>query len=360
MRYVILFLSLCAAAACSCGKGSSSRTNPGGTGITSSGAPGSADTTFTNPLLSSGPDPWVIQQDTMYYYMNTLGNRLAIWPTSKMSSLGSTTPVTIWNPPTSGLYSQDIWAPELHYFNSKWYMYFAADDGNNANHRIYVLENDNADPTSAGWNFIGKVADTTADRWAIDASAFQYNGKLYLIWSGWADTVNVAQNIYIAALSTPTTVGSARVLLSSPTLSWETQGAPPAVNEGPEAIINPNGQLFLTYSASGCWTDNYCLGLLALKPGGDPLNAAHWTKSPIPVFSTAADSGAYAPGHNGFFVSRSGTQNWLLYHANSSAGQGCGNARSPRMQQFSWNADGSPNFGTPVRIGSPIAKPSGE
>src|SRR5690606_27503107 len=29
----------------------------------------SADT-FTNPLLSSGPDPWVLQKDGVYYYMH--------------------------------------------------------------------------------------------------------------------------------------------------------------------------------------------------------------------------------------------------------------------------------------------------
>ena len=355
LRHFIFFLSLSAAGACSCGKGSSAKTNPGG-----NTPPGAANTTFTNPLLTSGPDPWVIQQDTMYYYMNTLGNRLAIWPTNKMSNLGNVVPVTIWNPPASGLYSKDIWAPELHYFNSKWYMYFAADDGNNNNHRIYALENDNADPTTLSWIFKGKVADTTADRWAIDASAFEYNNKLYLIWSGWADTVNVAQNIYIAAMSDPTTVASPRVLLSSPTLSWEKVGTPPSVNEGPEALINPNGQLFLTYSASGCWTDSYCLGLLTLKTGGDPLNPSDWTKSQNPVFTTAADSGAYAPGHNGFFVSRAGSENWLLYHANPNQGEGCGNARSPRMQRFSWNADGSPNFGTPAKINTPLTKPSGE
>lgn len=323
-------------------------------------SPNPPGSTFTNPLLTSGPDPWVIQQDTMYYYMNTLGNRLAIWPTNKMSSLSAATPVTIWNPPATGLYSKDIWAPELHYFNNRWYMYFAADDGNNNNHRIYALENDNADPTTLNWTFRGKVADTTADRWAIDASAFEYNNKLYLIWSGWADTVNVQQNIYIAQLSDPTTIQGGRVLISSPTLSWEKTGAPPAVNEGPEALLSPTGQLFLTYSASGCWTDSYCLGLLTLKPGGDPLNPANWTKSPNPVFTTNADNGAVAPGHNGFFVSRAGNQNWLIYHANPSSALGCGSSRSPRMQPFSWNADGSPNFGTPVKINTPIAKPSGE
>jgi len=338
-------------AACSCGKGSAQNNTP---------VPPAPITTFTNPLLTSGPDPWVIQQDTTYYYMNTLGDHLAIYTTSKMSQLSHASISTIWTPPVSGPYSKEIWAPELHNFNGKWYMYFAADDGNNDNHRIYVIENDNTNPTTGGWTFKGKLADTTADHWAIDASAFQYNNKLYLIWSGWQGTVNTEQDIYIAELADPTTLKGQRVLISSPTFSWEKMGAPPAVNEGPEALINPNGQLFLTFSASGCWTDNYCLGLLTLKTGGDPLNPSDWTKSPNPVFTTATNNGAYAPGHNGFFVSRDGKENWIIYHANASAGLGCGNARSPRMQSFQWNTDGTPNFGTPVPINSPITKPGGE
>lgn len=318
------------------------------------------DTTFTNPLLSSGPDPWVIQQDTTYYYMHTLGDHLAIYSTSKMSQLSKATITSIWTPPTSGAYSKDIWAPELHRFQNKWFMYFAADDGNNDNHRIYVLENDATDPLSNNWVFKGKIADASADFWAIDASVFQYNNQLYMIWSGWQGTANLEQDIYIAKLSDPLTMQGHRVMISSPSQSWEKVGAPPAVNEGPEALINPNGQLFLTYSASGCWTDNYCLGLLTLKTGGDPLDPTAWTKSSAPVFSTRSTSSAYAPGHNGFFVSRDGKQNWIIYHANTSAGQGCGNARNPRMQSFSWNTDGTPNFGLPLKINTPILKPSGE
>jgi GH43 family beta-xylosidase len=349
----LLMSSLILAATCSCGKGSSNSTDvppPINT----------PDTTFTNPLLASGPDPWVIQHDTTYYYMNTQGNRISIYSTSKMSALSSAPITTIWTPPASGPYSQEIWAPELHYFQNKWFMYFGADDGNNYNHRIYVLENDAATPTQGAWTFKGKVADSTEDYWAIDPSAFEYNGKLYLIWSGWQNTVNTEQDIYIAQLSDPVTIGSKRVMISMPTFDWEKAGAPPAVNEGPEALINPNGQLFLTYSASGCWTDSYCLGLLTLRPNGDPLNPGDWTKSPIPVFSTQASNDAYAPGHNGFFTSRDGKQQWLLYHANSSAGQGCGDARSPRMQQFSWDKNGAPSFGSPAGIHSPIPKPGGE
>jgi GH43 family beta-xylosidase len=90
------------------------------------------------------------------------------------------------------------------------------------------------------------------------------------------------------------------------------------------------------------------------------MNATDWTKTPTPVFSTQPGNGAYAPGHNGFFTSRDGKQQWILYHANASAGQGCGDARNPRMQPFTWNSDGTPHFGTPVMINVAIPKPGGE
>lgn len=349
VKHLLLSAATCLLLCCSNSDGSKQVVPP----------PGNADTTFTNPLLQSGPDPWVIQKDTTYYYTNTTGNRIVLYKTGKMSALGSIAPVTIWSPPSSGAYSKNIWAPELHYLNNKWYVYFAADDGNNINHRIYVLENAADDPTTSNWEFKGKLA-VTEDKWAIDPSILSYHGQLYLLWSGWPGDSNVVENIYIAKLKDPFSIEGPRVLLSTPTYSWETQGAPPAINEGPEALINKNGKVYLTYSASGCWTDNYSLGLLSLKDGGNPLNPADWTKSSTPVFTTVAEHGAYSPGHNGFFVSRDGKENWIIYHANPLAGEGCGDTRNPRMQKFTWNADGSPNFGQPVKINTSIKKPSGE
>jgi GH43 family beta-xylosidase len=276
-----------------------------------------------------------------------------------MSDLKNAVIKTIWTPPATGAYSKDIWAPELHYLQSKWYMYFAADDGNNNTHRIYVLENPSTDPMSDNWVLKGKVADTS-DHWAIDPTVFEYNNQLYMLWSGWQGNADIEQDIYIAKMSDPVTISSGRILISSPGYAWEKMGAPPTVNEGPEMLQNKSGNLFITYSASGCWTDDYCLGLLSLKKGGDPMNTTDWTKTTTPVFSTLGSSGAYAPGHNGFFKSRDGTEDWLLYHANSSPALGCGNSRSTRMQKFTWNSDGTPDFGTPVPINVIIKKPSGE
>jgi hypothetical protein len=36
------------------------------------------------------------------------------------------------------------------------------------------------------------------------------------------------------------------------------------------------------------------------------------------------------------------------------------NNRTTRAQQFTWNADGTPNFGAPVALGTSLAEPSGE
>lgn len=321
-----------------------------------------AKKTFTNPLRMTGPDPWVIQKNGLYYFCRTTGGNLQLVATSKMSTLKDALSVVVWTPPDTGMVSKELWAPELHYLDHKWYLYFAADDGNNDHHRMYVLENDHADPLSDNWKFKGKMADKT-NKWAIDGSVFTYEGKNYFIWSGWEGDDNISQNIYIAAMENPWTIKGERVMLSTPRFDWEKQGSGnglPSVNEGPETITGPDGRLFLVYSASGCWTDHYALGMLSLKKDGDPMKVEDWVKSTKPVFATDTEKGVYSPGHNGFFKSIDGTQDWIIYHANDKAGQGCGNFRSPRMQRIVWRKDGTPDFGKPVKAGVPLAVPSGE
>ncbi len=249
--------------------------------------PPPANTTFANPILNRGPDPWVIKKDSFYYYTHTSGDRLQIWKTKAMSQLSNVSPVTIWVKPAAGANSQDIWAPELHFLNGKWYMYYTAGSGDiNLSQRIFVLENSSVDPTTGTWVDKGRVFDATADFWAIDPHVFQFGGNSYLTWSGHASTLDFTQRLYIARLSDANTLATPRSEITSPTYSWEKAGAPPAVNEGPEVILNPAGKPIMIYSASGCWTDGYALGMLVLKDGGDPLQGADWIKNPLPVFYT--------------------------------------------------------------------------
>jgi len=321
--------------------------------------------TFTNPLLPSGADPWCIRLGGYYYYTNSTQNSLVVWKTKNIINLKNAERKTIWTPPQNTLYSHELWAPELHYINHKWYIYFAADDGKNDHHRIYVLENASADPLKGQWTFKGKVTDAT-DKWAIDVSVFENKGQLYMIWAGWEGDENGQQNIYIAKMSNPWTISSKRVKISSPTYDWEKYGdlhdsSNPShvnVNEGPE-ILKHNGKIFLVYSASGCWTDYYALGMLTTSENKDLLDVNSWIKSDHPVFKQSPENSVYAPGHNSFFKSPDGKEDWILYHANSRPGLGCGKDRSPRAQKFTWNKDGSPNFGIPVKEGVEILLPSG-
>ena len=321
---------------------------------------GVSSNVFTNPLLRNGADPWVIASNGWYYYMDTTGANLTLRKTQDLSDLQHAETKVAWTPEPGKPWSSDIWAPELHRWGNKWYIYFAADDGNNADHRIYVVENTSDDPMDGQWLFKGKVSDST-DRWAIDPDLVEVNGAHYLLWSGWKGDRDGEQDIFIAQMSDPWTISSPRTMISAPTYSWETVGEVFGnhiyVNEGPEALVH-EGQIFVTYSASGCWTDAYALGLLHATRGADLLDAATWSKSDHAVFAGDSTNKVFGPGHNGFFQSPDGTESWLIYHANGAPGQGCGSTRSPRMQPFTWGSDQVPNFGIPVAAETFLRKPS--
>lgn len=309
---------------------------------------------FTNPLLPSGPDPWITRQGDTYYYMHTLGNRLAIRRTRDVAKLAEAEEVTIWTPPATGPNAQSIWAPELHRIDGKWYVYYsaAASGHDDDDHRgVFVLENASTDPMTGKWTDRGRV--NTA-RPGIDGTTFTHRGKRYFVYSPYVGPDSV---LAIAEMANPWTLAGREVILARPDLSWERQGGR-QILEGPEFLLGPKGDLFLAYSASACWSDDYALGLLNAPPDSDPLDAAVWSKSPHPVLAKSPANNVYATGHNGFFTSPDGTEHWIIYHANTGPGRKCTAARSPRIQRFGWTADGRPDFAVPARDGQPLAPPS--
>lgn len=317
------------------------------------------ENTFYNPLASSGPDPWVYKKDGKFYFMATNAVNITLIKTSAISELSKGTSRVVWTPPSTGANSRNIWAPELHYLQGKWYLYYTAGTSAGlATQRCFVLENSSGDPTEGTWTDKGQIGDLTANFFAIDGSVVEYKNKMYFLWSGQISASDATQRIYIAEMENPWTLKSGRVQLSQPQYDWEKKGS--QVNEGPEGLINPAGNLFVVYSGSNCATDDYGLGMLRLKDNGDPLNPADWTKSPAPVFSKSIANNVYGPGHNGFFKSMDDKEYWIVYHANAQSGLGCGGTRSPRIQKFTWNSDGSPNFGEPVNVSQKLTKPSGE
>ena len=319
----------------------------------------SKNKTIKNPLLT-GSDPWVYQKDGKYYYMHTDGGSINLRVTTSVSEIANATAVRVFSPTTGTANSRNIWAPEIHYINSKWYIYYTAGAGTDITQRTWVLENSHSDPTKGIWVDKGEIQHKDTDYWAIDGSILQYKGNTYFMWCGrpGAAVANLTQNIYIAKMSNPWTLDGPVTMLTTPSLTWERSGHP--VNEGPQSLVSPNGKQHIVYSASSCHTDNYALGLLTLKDNGDPMKLEDWTKSQQPIFSKSAENKAFGPGHNAFFKSPDGKEDWIIYHANSNAGEGCSTKRNIRIQKISFTPDGMPNLGTPVAINTEINVPAGE
>ena len=175
------------------------------------------------------------------------------------------------------------------------------------------------------------------------------NDVRYLIWAQAEPGIETNSNLYLARMGgSPWMITGAVTRLTVPTYDWETRGF--KVAEGP-SVIQRNGRVFLTYSASA--TDaNYCLGMLTAPASADLLDAAAWTKSPTPVFTSNDASGQYGPGHNSFTVSEDGRRDILVYHDRGYrdiSGDPLNDPnRRTRIQQLDWNTDGTPNFGIPV------------
>ncbi|GAA4702942.1 family 43 glycosylhydrolase [Phytohabitans rumicis] len=314
---------------------------------------------YTNPVKSQkGADPWLQYYSGNYYLITTsFTNTLTMRKSATLAGLATAPSVQVWQDTTPSR-GANFWAPELHFLNGRWYIYYSGAQVGAAccdTQRTHVLESAGTDPLGPyTYRNILTGSNLTPGGWLIDASVLPVNGALYLLGSGFIN--GSAQSLVIAPMSNPYTVSGSFSVISSPALSWETQGG--TVNEGPVALQR-NGQTFIVYSASACWGPDYKLGRLTLT-GSNPLSAGSWTKAANPVFARSDANSVYGPGHNGFFTSPDGTENWIVYHANSSTSGGCDNNRTTRAQRFTWNADGTPNFGTPMRLGTTADGPAGE
>lgn len=328
---------------------------------TKSGQENEACSTFTNPVWK-GADPWLLKHGNEYIYCYSANNAIKLSRSNKMTKLGEQK--TIWQAPSTGWNKSCVWAPEIHYIGERWYVYYAAGESGPPfiHQRTGVLRSKNGDVFSdyedMGLLYTGdNPVDPSSNVWAIDMTILRHNHKLYAIWSGWIKqeaTDATQQHLYISEMKNPYTLKGKRVKLSSPVESWET-GGPLNLNEGPEVLKNGE-KVFVVYSCRESWLVEYRLGMLQLvNPDGNLLDPANWTKKG-PVFQGSPE--VYGVGHCSFTISPDNSENWIIYHSKKSTAPGW--QRDVRMQPFTWNPDGTPNFGHPIPAGQPLKLPSGE
>lgn len=315
---------------------------------------------FLNPVLSKeqGPDPFVYKHTDGYYYgmhtvmdANGYTHKVVLYKNKTLSDLYSNGEKKyVFETPKDGKWNGgDVWAPEIYNFDGVWYIYYSV------NFKIGILSNTNANPMDGEWKDEGRILKNEA--WAIDASIFKQNNKMYITWSGIPK--DGMQRIYVQEMSSPLTVTGKKLELSKPDLEWEYKykNEDFTTNEGPIALQR-NGKTFIIYSGNSCISEAYTLGMLTIDEKADPMVKENWTKSKEPVFKSSKENKMWGPGHNGFTVSPDGIEDWIVYHTLLTSSFGA--KRYLCMQKFTWNADGTPNFGEPQGRVEALKKPSGE
>ena len=93
-------------------------------------------------------------------------------------------PVFLFRPAAGSPNSENVWAPEIHFLDNKWYLYYTAGAGPDITQRTWVLENSNADPITGPWLDKGRIFASDSDFCAIDGTVVEHNGNKYFLWSG--------------------------------------------------------------------------------------------------------------------------------------------------------------------------------
>ncbi|OAL45916.1 Arabinanase/levansucrase/invertase [Pyrenochaeta sp. DS3sAY3a] len=272
-------------------------------------------------------DPYVLWNKGTFYMTFTCGGHIEVWAADSLFDFESRCKRTvIWRPPPDQPYSSDLWAPEIHCLEGKWYVYFAANHPKHGNrtHRMFVLagpdaDDDPLDPSK--WNFHGRVAGLPDDQWAIDGTVIPLHGRNHFVYSGWplGTSFNESrQELFILAMTSPTSCTGTPIRISTPDLQFEYSGLS-GINEGPQLLRSPDGRWTgIVYSCAGSWTSEYKMNVLYFT-GADPLDPTSWCKSNVPLLTASRDGAApYGPGHGNFVLisdAPGGPEVWGVFHA---------------------------------------------
>lgn len=313
---------------------------------------------YVNPIVLERADPWVYKHaDGYYYFTGSVPGyqEIEVRRAKSLNELEKGERVSVWHAHDKGEMSSLIWAPEIHFIDGKWYIYFAAAPTTETKedifqHRMYVIECADENPLVGKWVEKGQVK-THINSFSLDATTFEHNGTLYYVWSQKDPAIPGNSNLYISEMENPWTLKGHATLLSIPEYDWEKVGY--LVNEG-AAVLKRNGKIFITYSGSAT-DENYSMGLLWTDENSNLLDGYSWNKLEEPVFTSSDKNSLYGPGHNSFTRTEDDKHDVLIFHARpekNKQGDPLDNPnRHANAQLFSFNDKGLPIFGQP---GDPI------
>lgn len=306
------------------------------------------------PFIRQRADPCIyLHSDGYYYFCATVPeyDRIELRRSRELEALPGAEAKVIWKKRTwFFVEDRNLWAPELHNIDGRWFIYYAA--GNSFDPydvRIWVIENDSANPMEGAWRDRGRLY-TGWNSLSLDATTFELRGTRYLLWAQrQAKSQASSMDLYIARMKDPLTLAGKAVMIGHADRPWEMRDPLNLKMQGP-AVLMRNGRVFIAYSSNA--TDaRYCVGLLEASDQAELLDPASWRKLLGPAFESYPDAAVFGPGHNSFTRSKDGGVDYIVYHARSyeevKGPPLLDPNRDTYVQAFTWDAEGRPFFGTP-------------
>lgn len=129
-------------------------------------------------IIEQRADPWVYKHTDGYYYFTASVpeyDRIEVRRSKTIKGIAKAEPVVAWRKHETGPMSALIWAPEIHYINGSWYIYYAAAPSKEIidglfQHRMFVIENKSANPLEGTWEEKGQIK-TDRESFALDATS---------------------------------------------------------------------------------------------------------------------------------------------------------------------------------------------
>jgi GH43 family beta-xylosidase len=315
---------------------------------------------FKNPLSKENfSDPFITYDKvTGYYYFiaSSQCNQITIYRSKNVGDiLTKGDSKVVYECGGNSVYGP-LWAPEMYKIGEKWYVYTSCreEDSSNvwATKRLLILQSKTEDPFD-GFEF-GSKPDCSI--FAIDPTSTIIDGKQYVCYS----RVNCkgTQVLDIREMSDPLTFTDNVAEIAKPSLAWEfAEGytGNNAINEG-ASFLQKGEKLFIIYSANGCWSDDYCLGVLE-HTGGEICDAKNWKKHEKPLF--VKGNGVFGVGHAAFFASPDETELWCVYHCLLRSNPIREEMdRHTCVQKIYFDENDYPVMGEPIGITTEINEPS--
>ncbi len=327
--------------------------------------PISAEIITGTMIRKSAADPWLCYYDGYYFLTVTGKTKIAVFQSKTIGGFASMNlnnnivydsaeDKTVEDLYGKGATLSGTWSPELHYFteeeapgNSGWYMFLALRNNTGDSRQVNAVimkstsgspKGPYAHPVTGEKNQSQQLLGSDGkkfDNWAIGQSVLKISeGEYRGIYTMWVTEEGRGQSgkdgkffqkLMIAKMKNPWTVASEPSIITTPTQSWEFAGSStkyPRVVEGATALYGTRGDVYITYSGSGYWSD-YGLGQLTWT-GDDPLQTSSWVKLPDkatdgvsllnPIFQAKRSADLRGAGHASFVCDKDG-RGFLVYHA---------------------------------------------